>query len=124
MKPFDLEAAKAGAPVCTRDGRKARIICFDRKFERYPIIALIDNSNAEEETVISYANDGLYLGVQTSNYDLFMASQKREGWINIYPMIDKKAIAETGHHIYKTKELAKFHAMQNVIATVKIEWEE
>ena len=30
MKPFDLEAAKAGKPVCTRDGRKARINCFDR----------------------------------------------------------------------------------------------
>ena len=25
LKPFDLEAAKSGKPVCTRDGRKARI---------------------------------------------------------------------------------------------------
>jgi len=25
FKPFDLEQAKAGKPVCTRDGRKARI---------------------------------------------------------------------------------------------------
>ena len=31
LKEFDLEAAKAGKPVCTRDGRKARIICFDAK---------------------------------------------------------------------------------------------
>lgn len=31
LKPFDLEAAKAGKPVCTRDGRKARIICFNAK---------------------------------------------------------------------------------------------
>lgn len=30
LKEFDIEAAKAGKPVCTRDGRKARIICFDR----------------------------------------------------------------------------------------------
>ena len=29
LKPFDLEAAKAGKLVCTRDGRNARIICFD-----------------------------------------------------------------------------------------------
>ena len=28
LKEFDLEAAKAGKPVCTKDGRKARIICF------------------------------------------------------------------------------------------------
>ena len=25
FKPFNLEQAKAGKPVCTRDGRKARI---------------------------------------------------------------------------------------------------
>ena len=30
LKEFDPEAAKAGKPVCTRDGRKARIICFDK----------------------------------------------------------------------------------------------
>lgn len=47
MKPFDLEAAKAGKPVCTRDGRKARIICFDRNWE-YPIVALIECENGEE----------------------------------------------------------------------------
>ena len=31
LKEFDIEAAKAGKPVCTRDGGKARIICFDKK---------------------------------------------------------------------------------------------
>ena len=31
LKEFDLEAAKSGKPICTRDGRKARIICFDKK---------------------------------------------------------------------------------------------
>jgi hypothetical protein len=43
LKPFDLEAAKAGKPVCTRDGRKARIICFNAKtLCDYPIIALVE----------------------------------------------------------------------------------
>ena len=31
FKPFNLEQAKAGKPVCTRDGRKARIGEEDRK---------------------------------------------------------------------------------------------
>ena len=26
MKPFDLELAKQGYPVCTRDGREVRIV--------------------------------------------------------------------------------------------------
>lgn len=45
-KPFDLEQAKAGKPVCTRDGRKARIICFNAKtLCDYPIIALVENAD-------------------------------------------------------------------------------
>lgn len=49
LKPFDLEAAKAGKPVCTRDGRKARIICWDKK-GNYPIVALIqENENLKRE---------------------------------------------------------------------------
>lgn len=51
LKPFDLEAAKAGKPVCTRDGRKARIICFDAKCNK-PIVALIYDCN--KETVLQY----------------------------------------------------------------------
>lgn len=48
LKPFDLEAAKAGKPVCTRDGRKARIVCYDRKSENYPILALVENNSNEQ----------------------------------------------------------------------------
>ena len=40
LKPFDLQKAKEGKPVCTRDGRKARIICFDVNNDK-PIVAVI-----------------------------------------------------------------------------------
>ena len=40
MKEFDLEKAKAGHPVCTRDGHEARILCFDR-IEHHPIVGLV-----------------------------------------------------------------------------------
>lgn len=49
MKNFDLEAAKRGAAVCTRDGRNARIIAFDCKgCGRKPILALIDMGDWEQ----------------------------------------------------------------------------
>ena len=48
MKPFDLEAAKAGAPVCTENGIPVRILCFDRKGSEFPIIALKDNTDSHE----------------------------------------------------------------------------
>ena len=54
MKPFDLEKAKAGARVCTRYGRDARIICFDRKSELdAPIIALALNPD-NTENIMTY----------------------------------------------------------------------
>lgn len=53
LKPFDLEAAKAGKPVCTRDGRKARIICFDRVNSK-SILALVDSTDGKGENIFGY----------------------------------------------------------------------
>lgn len=36
-RPFNFEHAKAGAPVCTRDGRKVKIYTFDSGDHTYPI---------------------------------------------------------------------------------------
>lgn len=115
MKPFNLEAAKAGKPVCTRDGRKARIICFDRKDVR-PIIALIKSDNYDDEGVYYYYADGLNLNSYPSAFDLMMLPEKKEGWVNIYDdMI-----------IYESEEEAKIGiaTARNYIATTKVEWEE
>lgn len=54
MHPFDLEAAKHGQPVCTRDGRKVRIICFDAIGYRQPIIALVTNFDGKEDIETHY----------------------------------------------------------------------
>lgn len=80
MKPFNLKDAKAGKPVVTRDGRPARIICWDRKKKDYPIIALI----GVEEDIASFTADGRYISCEQDPNDLFMASEKKEGWMNIY----------------------------------------
>ena len=47
MKPFNLEEAKAGKPICTKDGNEARIIIFDKKGE-YKIVGLIEYKDSEE----------------------------------------------------------------------------
>ncbi len=41
MKPFNLEEAKAGKPVCTRDGRRVEIISFENPSDNYPILAKV-----------------------------------------------------------------------------------
>ena len=58
QKPFDVEAAKRGAKVETRDGRPVRIVCYDRK-SNYPIIALVNYG--DEELTSAYSIEGKYL---------------------------------------------------------------
>lgn len=120
LKPFDLEAAKAGKPVCTRDGRKARIISFDRKFLfkgiSYPIIALVEDT-AKEETIYGYNEKGKVMIEDDTPYkdDLMMLPQKKEGWI----IIHKEAIYDK-----ETAEKIARETTANVIRIQKIEWEE
>ena len=119
MKEFDINLAKAGKPVCTRDGRKARIICFDAK-GTFPIIALVDEK--VEEFAFSYTADGNFSAEkEICDEDLMMLPEKHEGWINIYKKNDDERYFA---HIYDTKALAKIGKNAGCIATVRIEWEE
>lgn len=59
--PFDIERAKAGAKLVTRDGRNVRILCYDKKTDnRRPIVALVDDEDEDEERVTFYRLDGSY----------------------------------------------------------------
>ena len=114
LKKFDLEAAKAGKPVCTRDGRKARIICFDRKSET-PITALVTELNGIE-AVYSYHNNGIWDSPENTNgCDLMMLPEKKEGWVNVYK-----------ERCYESKEEAIRHIAPGThyIDTIRVEWGE
>lgn len=138
LKPFDLEAAKAGKPVCTRDGRKARIICFDYKGDSnaYPILALISTINSRgvpSEIIAKYTEDGRYAKYNNveNNEDLMMLPEKKEGWVNIYNRNRPRTSSEncyimTGVSVFETKEgaISYIDKDKEYIDTVKIEWEE
>ena len=123
FKPFDLEADKAGKPVCTLDGRKARIICFDAKCNK-PIVALIYDCN--KETVLQYLENGRFFVDQIDKYDLMMFPQKKEGWVNVYKSYNVGKKIPCMASIYPTKEEAKKSSVVgfDYVDTVKIEWEE
>ena len=120
LKPFDLEAAKAGKPVCTRDGRKARIICFDRDCDMH-IVALV--ADPLGESVHYYLSNGKVDFDKNNDYDLMMLPEKKVGWINVY-----KGGKLDADYIYPTKETAVtniFKSMEdNYIDTIKLTWEE
>lgn len=119
MKPFDLELAKAGHPVCTRDGRAVRILCHDRKsVDGYSMLALVDEG--DHESFIVYTSRGKFYNYKKDDpYDLFMSPVKKEGWINIYEN------GSTSKAIYPCKKDAlDCHDPVGYITTIKIEWEE
>lgn len=120
LKPFDLEAAKAGKPVCTRDGRKARIICQDKK-GNYPIVALIqDNENSEH--IEYYTENGIFSnGGNNKNRDLMMLPQKKEGWINLCKNNHGDTLAAG---VFPSREEAVSNCPPSYLGTIKIEWEE
>lgn len=111
FKPFDLEAAKDGEPVCTRDGREARIICFNR-IGNLPIVALV--KNGEREDVYYYHNNGRDNKIdEEKDYDLFMKPIIKTGWINVHK----------NNGLYKTEEDAINNRPNDDFVAVKVEFE-
>ena len=119
LKPFDIQKAREGKPVCTRDGQRARIICFDRKLYHdgynYPIVAMVNDNDNDNELVHAYTQDGLLVGNMEGELDLMMLPEKKEGWVNVYK-----------ERIYSTKEEAIEATYDGVtyVDTVKVCWEE
>lgn len=112
LKEFNLEEAKAGKPVCTRDGRKARIICFDLNNKNFPIVAIINCDS--EENAYQYDIEGI-CDEHDNNLNLMMSFEKKEGWV----IIHKEAIYDK-----ETAEKIAKETTADVIRIQKIEWEE
>ena len=123
MKPFNLEEylANPSRKIVTREGKPARIICTDAKFEKYPLVALITKKDGQEFIAI-FDTLGKYHCKHYSYLDLFFASEKHEGWINLY----KSGISwSLGTSIWQTEEEAKkWVGAADYATTIKIEWEE
>lgn len=117
LKPFNLEEAKKGKLVCTRDGRKVRIICFDAK-DNLPIIALITNARGDE-SLARYKSNGRFTSINDSDCDLMMLTEKKEGWVNIY----RGQVYNAFEKAEEARKIAE-HGGDNCLKTIKIDWEE
>lgn len=123
MREFNIQEAKEGKPVCTRDGRKVRIICFDRKHSEYPIVALVTDNKKED--CLFYASNGKFIcGGNDKPNDLVMAPTKKAGWLNIYEDSCHTGCSRRCGCLWDTKEEALEHKEKYYITTIKVEWEE
>ena len=84
MKPFNLEEyiKNPSRKIVTRDGKNVRIIYTNAK-GNFPIIALVETHN-DTEVVLRLREDGHFYNTTKDSRDIFFASKKHEGWVNIY----------------------------------------
>ena len=128
MKQFNLDEyhKNPSRPLVTRSGLSARIVCDDAP-GNFPIVAIIDKMSMVDNCVthIAYTKDGWINpdGIP-SPYDLFFATKKYEGWVNVFKNYDGKNYVT--YSIFKSKEDAEKEGKQwdGYITTIKIEWEE
>lgn len=122
MKQFNLDEylKNPERKIVTYDGKDVRIVCVNRLDKDYPIVALVRWKNGE--SIESYTKNGKYINNKIYNHDLFFASVKKEGWINIYYGKDRHNTFVC-NRIFATKEEAQRWG-RDIIATLKIEWEE
>ena len=128
LKPFDIQKAREGKPVCTRDGRKVRIISCSLMNKNFPIAAIVEG---EEENVYQFEANGV-CDEHDENLDLMMLPEKKEGWINIYDA--DTTFRYVDGRVFETKDEAVQEAKEEVekeqrekneyIDTIRVEWEE
>lgn len=128
MKPFNLDEyhKNPSKPLMTRSGFNARIICDDAPGD-FPIVAIIDKMSTVDNCVthIAYRKEGwINPDGAPSPYDLFFATKKYEGWVNVFKNYDGKNYVT--YSIFKSKEDAEKEGKQwdGYITSIEIKWEE
>ena len=133
MKPFNLQAALAGAAVVTRGGKKVSRLMYVPEINNGPFTVLAVVGGA----LYTFTKEGQFV-VEGSfrELDLFMGTVKKSGWINIYrfDIVDDTTFRPnfssgnpaTGKTLHPTKDEAdrKADAFSERIDCVKLEWEE
>ena len=116
MKPFNLERALAGDPVVTKAGEPVEQL---HKFDTIDMKCIF---GVVEGEVYSWRIGGEFYEEGESDKDLFMATKKCSGWINISK--DHNGDIRVSEYPYMSRVGAMNNASVNVVDTILIEWEE
>jgi hypothetical protein len=114
MKPFVLEEALAGAEVINgKQERVTDIAYLTSVNSSYKVYAVINGESSQ------YTEFGCIFGERNNHLmDLFMAPVMKEGWVNIYTG------GRIGYCLNNTEEEARATAAPDLVASIRIEWEE
>lgn len=102
-------------PLRTRDGRKVRILCTDRKGWT-PIVGLIIDDSGE--TIETWSSDGAFKRDGSKNNPLDLVnSNDGTFWVNVY----SGGVSGSTH---TTREAADSWAAEGRLARIKVLWRE
>ena len=121
MKQFNLEEYLKNPlrKVITRDGRNVKILCTNFTKAQH-IIAQIEGNDYST----AFHKDGIFVNGFESNYDLFFAPEKYEGWINLYKCNNSTQCYTSNPFDSEEKAIELGMMSDNYLKTVKIEWED
>lgn len=126
MKPFNLEEAKAGKPIEFRKGTPARFIAYipEADEDLRVVIFVPDLGHC-----LSYNKDGLIRPTNNGfqEYDLFMFSDRKKGWLNLYVDPYARAVCHAEYYVWpnrKDADIAARHATTVRIACIEVTYEE
>lgn len=120
-KPFDLEAAKAGAALITRDGRAARFVAYvPEEPQTFRVLAHVTG----ERHTMHFCDNGAFLSGEENRRDLFMAPTKRTVWVNLYRVGEWVEVGSL--RAYDTEAEARRYgdAAPKALATLPLEYAE
>ena len=122
MKRFSLEEylKNPNRKIVTRDGKKVRIICTDFNNPDFPVIGEVEGYIWPS----SVTKSGLFIkGYEEHPNDLFFATEKHEGWVNVY-QVGADGCYNVGS-VFDSREKAVDSADScSYISTIRIEWED
>jgi hypothetical protein len=106
MKPFNLSEALAGKRIITKDGQKVTELTRFSLTQKNCLIGVIDN------TLYSWTIDGKFTSRDESRLDLFMVSESKFLWINLWQQLHENGNYKTTVHT--REDLADLEIENNV----------
>lgn len=124
LKLFNLDRALAGDKVISRDGsiKPYDFKCWSQDTLEKSLFGYFSGE------ILSFYSDGSHEGYGIeSNFDLFMAPIKKQGWVNVYLNTLTRELSSS-RCSYETKQSSIYNCFETesfkLIDTVMIEWEE
>lgn len=129
VKEFDLEQAKAGMLLCTRDGREVQVFDWNYKGVYFPnntkgryIAGKVIEADGSEALRVWELDGHIHEDRTQSELDLMMKSQKHIGYGWVLTTGERTSIFA---EVYKSEADALAHHPDNANCVIaKVEWED